>query len=188
LKKETSNINLALSEKDLLDGCLNHKSSYQKALYERYKVQLFRVCLRYAKDKMEAEDMLQDGFIKIFADLHQYRGQGALGGWLRKVVVNVALQHIRKHKKFQHNIELDYISNEYQTDEVANANLNAQALTNLIQKLPVGYRTVFNLFVIEGYSHKEIAALLDISENTSKSQLSKAKATLRRTLEKKVAS
>lgn len=178
---------MELSEQNLLSGCLNQDKVCQKALYEKYKVTLFRVCLRYAKDRMEAEDMLQDGFIKIFTDLHQFNAKGALGAWMRRVVVNVALQHIRKHKKFQAIVDLEHISNEYQTGEVAITNLNAEALVSLIQKLPAGYRTVFNLYVIEGYSHKEIAKLLNINENTSKSQLSKAKATLRNQLQKQEA-
>ena len=178
-------INLALSEKNLLEGCLKGDSSCQKALYETYKVMLFRVCLRYAKDRQEAEDMLQDGFIKIYSDLHQFRFQGPLGAWMRRVVVNVALQHLRKHKNFQNMVDLEYISNDHRTNEVATSNLNAEALTKLIQQLPVGYRTVFNLYVVEGYSHKEIAEMMNININTSKSQLSKAKATLRQQLERR---
>ncbi|MFT5164998.1 MAG: RNA polymerase sigma factor (sigma-70 family) [Saprospiraceae bacterium] len=185
MNKENVNENLTLSEKDLFEGCLKGESNCQKALYEQYKVSLFRVCLRYAKDRMEAEDMLQDGFIKIFSDLHQFSFQGPLGGWMRKVVVNVALQHIRKNKKFQHSVELEHISNEHQTDEMATTNLNTQALTKLIQNLPVGYRTVFNLYVIDGYSHKEIGEMLNININTSKSQLSKAKASLRNILQRR---
>ena len=185
MNKENLNENLTILEKDLLTGCLKGDSSCQKALYEQYKVSLFRVCLRYAKDRMEAEDMLQDGFIKIYSDLHQFSFQGPLGAWMRRVVVNVALQHIRKNKKFQHTVELDHISNEYQTNEIATSNLNAQALTKLIQKLPAGYRTVFNLYVIDGYTHKEIGEMLGINLNTSKSQLSKAKASLRNILQER---
>jgi len=174
---------LKIPEKNLLEGCLRGNRDCQKALYEKYKVPLFRVCLRYAKDRMEAEDMLQKGFIKIFSDLHQFKATGALGGWMKKVMVNTALQHIRKYKKQQSTVDLEYISNEYPQEEMAHTNLNVQELTKLIQKLPPGYRTVFNLYVIEGYAHREIAELLDINENTSKSQLSKAKSTLRRMLE-----
>lgn len=170
---------MAISENNLLTECLKGNPNAQKALYEKYKVPLFRICLRYAKDRPEAEDMLQDGFVKIFTDLHQYKGDGALGGWLRRVVVNVALQHIRKYKKFENTVELDQLSETHHTNEMVTSNLNAQALTKMIQQLPTGYRTVFNLFVIEGYTHKEIAELLGVNVNTSKSQLSKAKATLR---------
>lgn len=180
MKEENLKENLALSEKDLLDGCLKGDNSCQRALYDKYKVPLFRVCLRYAKDKMEAEDMLQDGFIKIFSDLHQLKSQGALGGWMRRVMVNASLQYIRKNKKFQHGVELDHISDEHHTDEMVSSSLNAQALTKLIQQLPIGYRTVFNLYVIDGFSHKEIALKMEIAESTSKSQLSKAKARLRK--------
>lgn len=170
---------MAISENNLLVECRKGNPNAQKALYEQYKVPLFRVCLRYAKDRPEAEDMLQDGFVKIFSDLHQYKGEGALGGWLRRVVVNIALQHIRKHKKFENTVDLEQATELPQTQEVATANLNAEALTKMIQKLPAGYRTVFNLYVVEGYSHQEIADLLGVNVNTSKSQLSKAKATLR---------
>ncbi len=184
MKEENSKGNLTISEKNLLDGCLQGDNSCQKALYDQYKVSLFRVCLRYAKDRMEAEDMLQDGFIKIFTDLYQFKSQGPLGGWMRRVMVNAALQFIRKNKKFQHETDLDHIANIHHTEEVATSNLNAQELTKLIQKLPVGYRTVFNLYVIDGFQHKEIAKKLNITENTSKSQLSKAKATLRKMIAK----
>ena len=176
--------NLGLSDEKLVSGCLQGKSSSQKALYEKYKVQLFRVCLRYATDHAEAEDMLQDGFIKIFSDLHQFSFQGPLGAWMRRVVVNIALQHIRKNKRLTMSEEIENIADEYQTDASVFSKMNVEGLTKLIQKLPDGYRVVFNMYVIEGYSHKEIAAQLNIQVNTSKSQLSKAKATLRKMLEK----
>lgn len=175
--------NLGISDEKLVSGCLKGESNAQKALYEKFKIQLFRVCLRYAKDRTEAEDMLQDGFIKIFTDLHQFSFQGPLGAWMRRVVVNVALQHIRKNKCLQMNEELENIADDYQADADVFSNLNLKTLTKLIQKLPDGYRVVFNMYVIEGYSHKEIAEQLNIEVNTSKSQLSKAKATLRKMLE-----
>jgi len=171
-------------EKNIINGCLKGDSNSQKALYERFKVPMFRICLRYAKDRAEAEDMLQDGFIKVFADLHQYKGTGALGGWIRRVMVNVALQQIRKKKNLFSSIEIEQVANNYDTGEDIYATLGAQALIKMVQQLPPGYRTVFNLFVIEGYSHQEIGEQLGISSNTSKSQLSKAKASLRKMLEK----
>ncbi len=176
--------NLSISDEMLVSGCLKGESSSQKSLYEKYKVQLFRVCLRYAKDRAEAEDMLQDGFIKIFTDLHQFTFQGPLGAWMRRVVVNIALQLIRKNKRFQMNEDIESIADEYQTDASVFSQMNVKALTKLIQTLPDGYRIVFNMYVVEGYSHKEIAEQLNIKVNTSKSQLSKAKATLRKMLEK----
>ena len=147
---------------------------------------LFRVCLRYARDKSEAEDILQDGFLKIFKDLKQYSGKGALGGWMRKVMVNTALQYLRKWKDSFSAVDIDTMTEDFSTPEDAYAKLGLKELTMMIQQLPVGYRTVFNLYVIEGFAHKEIATMLEIKENTSKSQLSKAKAMLRSMLEKQL--
>ena len=172
------------SDKNILKGCLNGDRSAQKALYDKYKVPMFRVCLRYAQSRQEAEDMLQDGFVKVFSDLKNFRSDGALGGWIRKVIVNTALMEIRKRKQLFSPIEIENISDTVTTDENIFAEMNAKALTRIIQKLPTGYRVVFNMYVVEGYPHKEIAEKLDISINTSKSQLSKAKAMLRRMLEK----
>jgi len=168
----------------LVKGCLGGDRHSQRALYERFKVPMFRLCLRYAKDGPEAEDLLQEGFIKVFSDLHQFKHRGALGGWIRRVMVNIALQHIRKNKQLFTNVEIETMEDRHSTDENIFAELGAKNLTKMIQQLPPGYRAVFNMYVIEGYSHKEIADQLNISENTSKSQLSKAKATLRKRLEK----
>lgn len=179
---------MELENNKLIRRCLAGETSAQRELYEAYRVPLFRVCLRYANDRAEAEDMLQEGFIKIFQDLKHYRGAGAFGGWMRKVVVNIALQHIRKRKKLFPPIDLQEVHEKFQTDEDIHSDLNAQALTQLVQQLPPGYRAVFNLYVIEGFSHKEIAAQLGITPSTSKSQLFKAKATLRGMLEKLIIS
>jgi len=145
---------------------------------------LFTVCLRYSRDRSEAEDILQEGFIKIFKDLNQYAGKGAIGAWMRKVMVNTALQYIRKWKKdWQHEDSQDY-QNAFQNNAVVFQKLGLEELTKLIQKLPQGYKIVFNLYIIEGYSHKEIANILGISESTSKTQLFKAKAALRQQVAK----
>ena len=171
-------------ERNIVHACLKGDTVAQKTLYENHKVTMFRICLRYAKDRSEAQDMLQDGFIKVFNDLHQFKFQGPLGGWIRKVIVNTALQHIRKKKNLFVNTQIDELANHYQTDENVHSDIHAKALTKMIQQLPVGYRTVFNMYVIEGYSHKEIAEKMNITESTSKSQLYKAKAQLRGILEK----
>ncbi|MDF1866112.1 MAG: sigma-70 family RNA polymerase sigma factor [Saprospiraceae bacterium] len=171
-------------EEQLVKSCLRGDSTAQRALYEHFKVPMFRLCLRYAKDRPEAEDLLQDGFIRVFLDLHQYKFNGALGGWIRRVIVNVALQHIRKNKKMSNVVELETVVNDYQTDEDVFSNMGVKALTKIIQKLPPGYRAVFNMYVIEGYSHKEIAEKMNFTVGSSKSQLSKAKAMLREMLEK----
>ncbi|MEM1120628.1 MAG: RNA polymerase sigma factor [Bacteroidota bacterium] len=152
----------------------------QRYLYDQYKIPLFTLCLRYSRDRSEAEDMLQEGFIKIFKDLNQYAGKGAVGAWMRKVMINTALQYLRKWKKdWKHEDSQDY-QNAFQHDAQVFQQLGLEELTKLIQRLPQGYKIVFNLYVIEGYSHKEIAELMGISESTSKTQLFKAKAALRK--------
>jgi RNA polymerase sigma-70 factor (ECF subfamily) len=171
-------------EKQLLAHCLAQQPDAQRQLYERYKVPMYRLCLRYAASATEAEDILQDGFIKVFSDLHQFRGDGPLGAWIRQVVLRTALQYLRQRIK-----NINIVSDVYLPDTPDDLPLptdtpDAKQLIHLIQQLPDGYRTVFNLFVIEEYSHKEIANTLGISESTSKSQLYKAKAMLRRNLEK----
>jgi RNA polymerase sigma-70 factor (ECF subfamily) len=182
-------IKAAMPERELIEGCLKGDPQAQRGLYEQYKVPLFRLCLRYASSREEAEDMLQEGFLKVFADLGQYRGEGALGGWMRRVVLNVALQHLRRQKQWPATTDLEELPEIADgSAEQMFSQLRAKALLGLIQQLPPGYRTVFNLYVIEGYTHREIAEMLSISENTSKSQLSKAKALLRRVLEKTMAS
>lgn len=147
---------------------------------------LFGVCLRYAKNHQEAEDFLQEGLIIIFRDLYQYQPTGNFGGWLRKVMINVCLQHLRRKKKIFISDNLDGLTNNLETEENLFSRFRAKALVKMVQQLSPGYRMVFNLFVIEGYSHQEISNLLDISVGTSKSQLSRAKALLRKMLEKEM--
>ena len=168
----------------LVKRCKKGDRQAQNELYLRYKSMLFGVCLRYASHREEAKDMLQEGFIQIFKDLHQYRPTGPLGGWMRRVVINKALQHIRKKKKLFPVVELEQVGDQFQTEDVLFSKFRTQALLEMVQQLPDGYRAVFNLYVIEGYSHQEIAEQLQISEATSKSQLSRAKASLRKLLER----
>ncbi len=171
-----------------LPGCLKGDPQAQRQLYEAFKAPMFRLCLRYAGSREEAEDLLQEGFVRVFTDLHQYRGQGPLGAWVRKVVLNVALQHLRRQKNAPAILDIETLPElPGEAAESLFGQLRAKALTALLQQLPPGYRTVFNLFVMEGHSHREIAEMLGISENTSKSQLSKAKAMLRSMLEKSLA-
>lgn len=172
---------------ELVQACLRNDRKHQRHLYEQYKVQMFRICLRYGNNRMEAEDMLQDGFITIFKDLNRYSFKGPLGGWMRKVMVNSCLQHIRKNKNKLFVVDIQDVP-EQEPPTASEHIPRLQELTQMIQKLPTGYRTVFNLYVIEGYTHKEIAELLTININTSKSQLSKAKKMLRVLLETKMVS
>jgi RNA polymerase sigma-70 factor (ECF subfamily) len=130
--------------------------------------------------------MLQDGFVKVFQKMDHYRGEGPLGGWIARTVVNTALDHIRRNKPYDHSVDLTEAEYLHQEDPKVLANMTTDELMALIHELPTGYRTVFNLFAIEGYPHKDIADMLGISENTSKSQFMKARAYLRKLLPKEL--
>ena len=172
-----------LEKSEILKRAKKGKIDAQEQLYQQYSVMLYVLCLRYARDRSEANDILQEGFITIFKDLNQYNGKGDLAAWMRKVMVNTALQYIRKWKKdWNWENSEDHLLN-LEVDESAHSNLNIEEMTKIIQQLPMGYRVVFNMYVIEGYSHKEIASKLDISESTSKSQLHRAKQAIRNKME-----
>ncbi|MFT4601940.1 MAG: RNA polymerase sigma factor (sigma-70 family) [Arenicella sp.] len=142
------------------------------------------VCLRYAANQAEAEDILQDSFIKAFNSLDKYSGQGALGGWLRKITVNTALEQYRKNKSLKNlSILVDVNEANLEVGDSAIENLELEDLLSKIQKLPKGFRTVFNLYAVEGHTHKEIGELLGISSGTSKSQYSRARLILRQMIE-----
>jgi RNA polymerase sigma-70 factor (ECF subfamily) len=152
-------------------------------LYEAYQHQWYSLCMRYQKNQSDACDVLQEAVIRVFQNIKAYDPEkGEFGGWAYRVVLNENLQHLRKAKRNKHE-DLEQVFDLQDNRETALERVSAQELTALIQQLPAGYRTVFNLYVIEGYGHKEVADQLGISEGTSKSQLSKAKAMLRRKLE-----
>src|SRR5690554_3645763 len=163
-----------MDEKKLIQACIKEDKSAQKALYDLFSAKMYFVCLRYARHEAEAQDILQDAFIKVFDKLDSYRFSGSFEGWVRRIMVNTALNYCRKSTYKYENIGIE----DYQ-DKVVNSKaisrLSEQELLALIQQLPDGYRMVFNLYIIEGYSHKEIAEMLSISENTSRSQLAKAR-------------
>ncbi|MCD4683809.1 MAG: sigma-70 family RNA polymerase sigma factor [Bacteroidales bacterium] len=145
---------------------------------------MYGVCLRFAKNQMEADDILQEGFIKVFLNLRTFRNEGSLEGWIRRTIVNTAINLFKKNAKYLKDIEIDKAEIVQNTEEGALDKISVEELLNLIRELPAGYRMVFNLNVIEGYTHKEISELLKISENTSKSQLSRARQTLQKKLSK----
>lgn len=168
---------------ELLEGCLRKQARAQKLLYEKFSGAMMGICLRYLDSREEAQDVLQEGFIKVFKNIGSYSGKGSFEGWIKKIMVNTALDYLRtiKAERFHLNIEdVDYkLSKKAGIIE----NLNAESLLQLIQTLPLGYRTIFNMYAIEGYSHKEISVQLGISVNTSKSQYSRAKTILQKKLE-----
>lgn len=174
-----------LNDAELINGVLRGSASHQETLYKLYSVPMFRVVLRFARDHAEAEDMLQDGFIRVFRDLGQFRAEGPLGAWIRRIMVNTALSHLRRQRDFlRETADFSPFENRLRTDEDIASAIDAESLMKLLQKLPPGYRTVFNLYAIEGFSHEEIAEQLGISIGTSKSQLFKARDYLKRMLDK----
>jgi RNA polymerase sigma factor (sigma-70 family) len=173
------------SDQELVSGVLRGSPAHQTALYQQYSVPMFRVVLRFAKDRSEAEDILQDGFVRVYRDMNQFRSEGALGGWIRRIMVNTALSHLRRQKDFLRDTgDFTPYENRLRTDEDFAAALDAEKLMQYLQKLPPGYRAVFNLYAIDGFSHEEIAEQLGISIGTSKSQLFKARDYLKRMLHK----
>jgi len=167
-------------DEELIEGCRRQDRQAQKRLYDQYSSKLYALCCRYIKDKMEAEDVLITAFTKILNRIDQYTGEGNFEGWMRKVVVNDALSYLRKNKNMY--LETDIAAADYEPDEKLEDQLEAEDLLKMIESLPTGYRIVFNLYAIEGYSHKEIGEQLGISENTSKSQLSRARVALQKCL------
>ncbi len=169
---------------NILEACKKGNTAAQKQLYERFKDKMFVLCLRYTNSREDAEDLLQDGFVTVFRDLHQYKGVGNLEGWVRKVILNVALQHIRKQKHLFQVVELKDMDLEEEHEELLFEEHVAKNLIRLMQQLPAGFRTVLNLYVLEGYSHQQIAKELNISVGTSKSQLNRAKKLMKNMIEK----
>ena len=163
---------------DLLEGCKAGDRMMQELLYRQTSSKLLAVCMRYARDRMEAEDVLQLGYVKIFQKIREYRGDGSFEGWMRKVMVNCAIESYRKNLRTLHIVPIED-GYEQPSAGFDFSRLGMQDLLGLIRKLADGYRIVFNMYVIEGYSHKEIAATLGISEGASKSQLSRARAILK---------
>jgi len=169
-----------MNELQLIEGCKKGKRECQKYLYERYARSMFGLCLRYATDADAAQDLLQEGFIKIFSSIGSYSGKGSFEGWMKKIFINLALRSIRKEKALVH---IDDIQN---MPDIEDENLSEKAydiseeeLIRMIQDLPKGYQMVFNLYAVEELSHKEIAGMLNIAEGTSRSQYMRAKQMLK---------
>lgn len=170
----------------LIEGCLQGKRKAYALLYKRYAANMLGVCMRYGRNLAEAEDVLQEGFIKVFTNLDKFRQEGSLEGWIRRIMVNTAVDHYHKQTKEGLFVSLEEIKDPHGTGEhgeededLPAADLTADDLMEMIQHLPDGYRIVFNMYAIEGYSHQVIAETLNISVNTSKSQLFKARRMLR---------
>lgn len=179
---QQTNKEIKANEAQLVTSCLAGRADSQELLYRRYASRMFGVCLRYAKNKMEAEDIMQEGFIKVYQNLKNFRCDGSLEGWVRRIMVNTAINYYKSNLKYLQTLDIDDCAYHENVSIEATDNISLKTLLNLIQKLPEGYRMVFNLYVIEGYSHREIGDSLGISENTSKSQLSRARKVLQEKL------
>lgn len=166
-----------LSEEEIINGCVEGQGECQKALYDLYSGKMFALCIRYAKHKAEAEDILQEGFIKVFDKIDTFRGEGSLEGWIRRIMIHTAIKYYHKASRQNESLGWEKLPDSSLQPEVY-GQLDADQIMEMIQELPKGYRLVFNLYSLEGYKHKEIADMLDIGESTSRSQLTKARAML----------
>lgn len=165
------------SEEQLVAALLQADPRAQRKVYDQYAGRMMGVCMRYVNNRMTAEDILVEGFMKVFNKIQQFKSEGSLEGWIRRIMVNESLGYLRQQKRLP---EVGNLEDAYQITDfsIADQHLEAEELVKMMDALPTGYRTVFNLFAIEGYSHSEIGEMLGISENTSKSQLHRARATL----------
>jgi RNA polymerase sigma-70 factor (ECF subfamily) len=162
------------TEAEVIAGCIKGERKYQEILYNMFASKMFSVCLRYANEYAGAEDLLQDGFVKVFKNIEKFRSEGSFEGWIRRIFVNNSIEYFRKKANMYVVQETEALTYEYYDDNAINK-LMKDDLMKIIQSLSVGYRTIFNLYVIEGYSHKEIGDMLNITEGTSKSQLARAR-------------
>jgi len=169
------------TEEDLVKGCKSDQAYAQRLVYERYSGKMYALCQRYVPDRSEAEEVMIGGFTKTFDKIGQFNGDGSFEGWIRRIMVNESLIYLRKNKSMY--LEVDICEADREPDfNSLETGLEVEDLMKMIQDLPIGYRTVFNLYAIEGYSHKEIGEQLGININTSKSQLSRARKILQKML------
>lgn len=171
--------NHRMTDDDLLKGCLQKDRKYQELLYRKYAKKMYAICQSYARDKSVAQDILQDGFVKVFTKIQTFNPDNSLEGWIRRVMTNTAIDYFRQNKKLNQFIELEEQHNEEASDDAVNKQINVDEILYYLDRLPEGARIIFNLYAIEGYTHKEIAEQLQISEGTSKSQFSRARAIIK---------
>lgn len=171
------------TDKELLEGCIRGELLSQKLLYKRYYGFAMAICLRYSATREEAAEVLNDGFLKVFTKLPSYSSQNSFKGWLRRILVNTAIDNYRKENQHYHTVDLMYADSETEDNDIIGA-ISADEILSLVQQLPPSYRLIFNLFVMEGLSHPEIAEKLNITEGASKSNLFKARTHLQRMIRK----
>ena len=176
-----------MTETDIINGCVKHKASAQEKLYALYSRRMMAICLRYTKSRFEAEDIFHEAFVKVFKNIETWQG-GSFEGWMRRIFVNTSINHYHQNKKYFDHVDASYADYVVSVNDNIISTLATQELLELVNQLPDGYKLIFNLHVVEGYSHTEIGELLDIAEGSSKSQLSKAKAYLKRLIENRLIS
>lgn len=174
-----------MTEEILINRCLHNDPIAQKELYNKYSSKMLSVCYRFAHNREDAEDMLQEGFIKVFSQIQTFRNQGAFEGWVRRIMVHTCINHLKRNKKFNESVDLIHASGLQIREESVPSIIQAKQVIECIRMLPIGYRTVLNLYALEGYSHKEIATVLDIEESTSRSQYTRARQMLEEILVRK---
>jgi len=167
-----------MDTKALIHECLKNNRAAQKHLYNTYADVMLGVCYRYTKSLADAEDVLQEGFIKVFTNLQQFKQQGDLGAWIRRIMVHCSIDYLKKHSRYRNEMDYEQLPLHPVSDENPAINIDTKELIEMIRELPTGYQAVFNLVAIEGYNHIETGQLLGISEQTSRSQYSRARATL----------
>jgi RNA polymerase sigma factor (sigma-70 family) len=174
-----------MTEEAILQGCIQNNPAAQKELYLRYSTKMLGVCYRYAHNREDAEDMLQEGLIKVFQQIHTFENRGALEGWIRRIIVHTCINILKKNKKFNESVDIIHATTVQVKEDNIPSIIQAKQVVECIRLLPIGYRTVLNLYAIEGFSHREIGDMLDIEESTSRSQYTRAKAMLEDILIKK---
>ncbi|MEO6843616.1 MAG: sigma-70 family RNA polymerase sigma factor [Ginsengibacter sp.] len=168
----------------LLKDCLKKRPEAQKMLYEHFAPLMLGVCFRYTKSVSDAEEVMQEGFVKVFMRLKQFKGEGELGAWIRKIMVNTALNYLKTNQKYRYDLSFDEMPLHLVSTDNPVVNLQTKELAELIRQLPTGFQTIFNLYAVEGYKHAEIASMLGISEGTSRSQYARARILLIEWIEK----
>jgi RNA polymerase sigma factor (sigma-70 family) len=174
-----------MTEEAILKGCVRNEAAAQRELYNQYSPKMLAVCYRFAHNREDAEDMLQEGFIKVFTQIHSFENRGSFEGWIRRIVVHTCINILKKNKKFNESVDLIHATSLQVREDSVPAVIQAKQVVECIRMLPIGYRTVLNLYAVEGYSHREIANMLDIEESTSRSQYTRAKVMLEDILVKK---
>lgn len=167
-----------MTEDVLIKGCIKNDALAQRELYNRFSPKMLTLCYRYAYSREDAEDMLQEGFIKVFTQIRNFENRGSFEGWIRRIMVHTCINMLKRSRRFNDRVDLIYASGVQVREESVSAVMHTKQIIDCIRLLPIGYRTVLNLYAIEGFSHREIAGMLDIEESTSRSQYTRARSML----------